>query len=80
MRESDRGAPEIELKQYLLYLKQGANLDPMEYVDSVTGGEGYNVTASLPEGGFTKGVNEVTYSCMGSTGLTGTTTLYVIVE
>lgn len=47
---------------------------------SVTGGEDYSVTAALPEGGLRKGVNEVTYSCTGITGLTGTTTLYVIVE
>ena len=80
VRDSDRGAPEIELKQYLVYLKQGAALEPSEYVDSVTGGDDSNVVAALPEGGLKRGVNEVTYSCMGSTGLTGTTTLYVIVE
>ena len=80
VRESDRGAPEIQLKQYLLYLEQGAELDPAEYIGSVVGGDDSNVIAALPEGGLKRGVNEVTYSCMGSTGLTGTTTLYVIVE
>ena len=34
----------------------------------------------LPEGGLVRGANQVTYSCTGSSGLTGTTTLYVIVE
>ena len=80
VRESDRGAPEIKLTKYLVYLKQGAKLDTTEYIDSVVGGDDYNVIAALPEGGLARGVNEVTYSCMGSTGLTGTTTLYVIVE
>ena len=80
VRESDRGAPEIKLTKYLVYLKQGAELDTTEYIDSVVGGDDYNVIAALPEGGLARGVNEVTYSCMGSTGLTGTTTLYVIVE
>ena len=80
VRDSDPDAPQIKLTKYLVYLNQGADLDPLEYLAGVTGGESYNVTASLPEGGFTKGVNEVTYSCMGSTGLTGSTTLYVIVE
>ncbi len=80
VRESDRGAPEIKLTKYLVYLKQGAELDTAEYIDSVVGGDDYNVIAALPEGGLARGVNEVTYSCMGSTGLTGTTTLYVIVE
>ena len=80
VRDSDPDAPQIKLTKYLVYLNQGADLDPLEYLAGVTGGESYNVTASLPEGGFTRGVNEVTYSCMGSTGLTGTTTLYVIVE
>ena len=80
VRDSDRGAPEIRLTQYLVYLKQGAELDAAAYIDSVVGGDTANVTAAMPDGGLTRGVNEVTYSCMGSTGLTGSTTLYVIVE
>ena len=57
----------------------------MQYANQETptveiGGETYNVTASVPDGGLHPGVNLVTYSCMNSMGLTGTTTLYVIVE
>ena len=80
VRDSERGAPEIKLKQYLVYQKQGAEFDASAYVDSVMGGETYNVTASVPDGGLHPGVNQVTYSCMNSMGLTGTTALYVIVE
>ena len=80
VRDSERGAPEIKLKQYLVYQKQGAEFDASAYVDSVMGGETYNVTASVPDGGLHPVVNQVTYSCMNSMGLTGTTALYVIVE
>ena len=80
VRDSERGAPEIRLKQYLVYQKQGAEFDSTAYVGSVIGGETDNVTVSLPDGGLRRGVNQVTYSCTNSMGLTGTTTLYVIVE
>lgn len=80
VRDSERGAPEIRLKEYLVYLEQGAELDTASYVDTVVGGDNTNVTAALPDGGLTRGVNQVTYYCPGETGITGTTTLYVIVE
>ena len=62
------------------YQKQGEEFDASAYVDSVMGGETDNVTASVPDGGLHPGVNQVTYSCINSMELTGTTTLYVIVE
>lgn len=80
VRGSQRGAPEIRLTQYLIYLKQNAAFEPLEYVDSVVNGSDSDVIAALPEGGLVRGANQVTYSCTGSSGLTGTTTLYVIVE
>lgn len=77
---SSYGTPEIALTEYLVYLSAGDELEAGNYIDSVTDGEVYNVTCVLPENGLTKGVNKVTYSCTNDRGLTGSTTLYVIVE
>ena len=81
VRDSDWNAPEIRLKQYLVYVTQTADFDPMTYVDSSSDDEEYGaVTAYMPEEGLRRGVNQVTYSRTNIMGQTGTTTLYVIVE
>lgn len=78
--DSVYGTPEILLTHYLVYAKAGEDFDAAAYIDSVTNGEDYNVISQLPEGGLTRGVNQVRYSCTNDRGLTGSTTLYVIVE
>lgn len=80
VREAERDIPEIRLTQYLLYLDDpNAEFDPAKYISSVVNGEKGNVKAAV-YGKFKQGVNRVTYSCTNSSGLTGTTTLYIIVE
>ena len=78
VRNYAAGEPRIELKEYLIYQKQGQRLDPMDYLKSVTGGDLESVTAALPEGGLQKGINAVRYTCPGST--EGTAVLYVVCE
>lgn len=80
VRESEYGAPEINLTQYLVYLAKGEKLSTQSYISSVVNGENRNVKAKLPTGGLKEGVNTVTYSCTNGDGLTGTTVLYVVVE
>ena len=81
MRDTSRNAPEIKLKQYLVYVTQTGDFDPMTYVDNSSDDAEYGaVTAYMPEEGLRRGVNQVTYSRTSIMGQTGTTTLYVIVE
>lgn len=81
VRDTSRNAPEIKLKQYLVYVTRTADFDPMTYVDSSSDDAEYGaVTAYMPEDGLRRGVNQVTYSRTSIMGQTGTTTLYVIVE
>ena len=81
VRDTSRNAPEIKLKQYLVYVTQTGDFDPMTYVDSSSDDAEYGaVTAYMPEDGLRRGVNQVTYSRTSIMGQTGTTTLYVIVE
>lgn len=80
IRSYEPGEPKIELKQYLVYLKKNQKLDARSYLKQVTGGREEDVTVTQPEDGLKKGVNEVTYSCAGTGGVTGTAVLYVVVE
>lgn len=80
VRNYESGEPQIRLSQYLIYRAAGEDFDPMAYLDSVSGGDESAVTAVLPEGGLTKGLCQVTYSCEGWSGVTGSTVLYVITE
>lgn len=74
------GTPEIQLNRYLVYIDAVDEFDAAAYIDDVTDGEDYNVISQLPEDGLKQGVNQVRYFCTNERGLTGSTTLYVIVE
>ena len=73
------GEPRITLEEYLIYLEEGERFDPLAYVSAVSGGVG-EVTAQLPSGGLSRGVNQVTYRCAGTGETEGTATLYVVKE
>ena len=74
------GEPYLLLKQYLVYLKAGDSFQPMDYFDEVIGGDAANVTVESNVDTGTPGRYQVTYSCVGTTGVTGTTELFVVVE
>lgn len=80
VRSYGAGEPEIRLSQYLIYQKDGDAFDPMDYLESVSGADRERVRAQLPEGGLSKGVNKVTYTCGGQNGSEGSATLYVVIE
>lgn len=74
------GEPYLLLKQYLVYLKAGDSFQPMDYFGEVIGGDAANVTVESNVDTGTPGSYQVTYSCVGTTGVTGTTQLFVVVE
>ena len=80
VRGYEAGEPRIQLSEYLIYLEDGADFDPMDYLESVSGGDREDVRVLLPEDGLEKGVNQVTYTCAGQSGNEGFTTLYVVME
>lgn len=80
VRGYEAGEPRIQLSQYLIYLENGADFDPMAYLASVSGGDRADVQVLLPEGGLTAGVNQVRYTCTGENGSEGSATLYVVME
>lgn len=74
------GEPVIYLSEYLIYLQPNEEFDPLDYLSYVSGADDDNIHVELPDGGFQKGMNRVIYSCRGTSGLPGSTTLYVVVE
>ena len=73
------GEPRILLKQYLVYLEQGAEFRAMDYLDQVIAGAAADVTVASAVDTKTPGTYQVTYSCAGSGGTVGTTVLFVVV-
>lgn len=80
IRNYEAEEPRIQLSQYLIYQKPGETLDPMAYLESVSGGDAERVEVQLPETGLTEGVNRVVYTCRGQNGSEGSATLYIVVE
>ena len=80
IRNYEAEEPRIQLSQYLIYQKPGETLDPMAYLESVSGGDAERVEVRLPETGLTEGVNRVVYTCRGQNGSEGSATLYIVVE
>lgn len=74
------GEPRITLSQYLFYLQAGAEWDPADYLESVSGGEEEAVTIASQVKPNVPGIYPVYYSCTGPSGVTGTATAYVVVE
>ncbi len=72
------GEPRITLKQYIVYLEDGLTLKPESYILEVTGAKRSQVRVELPDGGLKDGVNRVTYTCKGESGVFGKATLYVV--
>ena len=61
-------------------LEAGDSFQPMDYFEEVIGGDAANVTVDSNVDTRTPGSYQVTYSCVGTTGVTGTTELFVVVE
>ena len=80
VRNYAAGEPRISLSQYLIYRKAEDAFSPLDYLESVTGGEDEDVSVQMPEGGLARGVSRVVYSCVGQNGTVGSTTLYVVTE
>lgn len=80
VRNYESGEPQIRLTEYLVYRAAGDDFDPMDYLDSVSGGDESAVTAELPADGLRQGLCQVTYTCEGWSGIAGSTTLYVVTE
>ena len=80
VRNYEPGEPQIRLTEYLVYRSAGEAFDPMTYLDSVSGGSAADVRAQLPAGGLAPGMSQVTYTCEGVTGVTGSVILYVVTE
>lgn len=74
------GEPRIYLTEYLVYLPVGAEFSPNDYLEGVLYGDAAQVTASTDLDTQTPGTYTVLYSCPGSSGVSGTARLYVIVE
>lgn len=74
------GEPEIFLTTYLVYVKAGETLNPKDFLKDVTNAELSDVTWALPDKGFTEGTNRVEYTCVGTKGIEGHATLFVIAE
>lgn len=74
------GEPMISLKEYLIYRTADQALDPMSYLESVSGGNVEDVTVNYPDGALTQGVQRVVYTCAGVSGVQGSATLYVVTE
>ena len=79
VRNYETGEPRIQLSDYLIYEKAGADFDPWAYLEQVSGGDREDVEVQLPESGFSAGVNKVTYTCVGNNGSEGSATLYVVI-
>lgn len=73
------GEPRILLTQYLVYVEQGAAFQPQNYLSQVVGGEAEDVTVESNVDTATPGSYQVTYSCTGSSGVVGSTVLFVVV-
>ena len=79
LRSSASSAPEIELSDYLIYLKSGSGFNAADYLSRVRGASTDEVSISGSVNPFESGVYHVSYSCSGSGG-TGTAVLTVVVE
>ena len=73
------GEPAILLSQYLVYVERGAAFRPLDFVQQVVGGELEEVSVSSGVDTGTPGTYQVSYTCTGSTGVVGTTVLFVVV-
>lgn len=83
IRPSVVGEPIIRLREYLIYINSEDEFKAKKYLLSVKEGDtdiDANVIVELPQDGFKKGVNEVTYRCMGTRGIEGSTVLFVVME
>lgn len=81
LRSYVSGEPNIELREYLVYLKAGENFNPSSYVAAVSGGDKDQVRVSSTVNTSVPGVYSVRYSCPGyDESISGTTSLYVVVE
>lgn len=74
------GEPRIYLSQYLVYMKAGGSFEPMDYLESVSGGSPESVSVASDLNRWVPGVYPVSYSCTAVNGSIGSTVLYVVVE
>ncbi len=85
VQKYDSLAPQIQLSEYLVYVKKGESLDPMQYVEDVKDFQGYPIDFKLvfvyPQVDTNKvGGGQVRFETTDGAGRKGYTYLTVIVE